>query len=48
MRQVKKVQMSCYLVLIAKPSNKTAASSWPDPYGKVWGIMRYADWQIDL
>ena len=32
MGQVTKVRLSCYLVLIAKPGNKTAAPSWPDPY----------------
>ena len=31
--QVTKVGLSCYLVLIAKPGNKTAPPSWPDQYG---------------
>ena len=30
--QVMKVRLSCYLVLLAKPGNKTAAPSCPDPY----------------
>ena len=35
MGQVMKVRLSCYLVcyqMIAKPGNKTAAPSWPNPY----------------
>ena len=36
MGQVTKLWLSFYLVyqLIAKPGNKTAAVSWPDPYNK--------------
>ena len=32
MGQVTKLQLSCYLVMLAKPGNKTATVSWPDPY----------------
>ena len=32
MGQVTKVRLSCYLVLLSKPGNKTAAHSWPGPY----------------
>ena len=36
--QVTKLRLSCYLVLllIAKPGNKTAAVSWPDPSTFSW------------
>ena len=36
MGQFTKLRLSCYLVLIAKPGNKTATVPWPDPYAYIY------------
>ena len=35
--QVMKVGLSCYLVLLSKPGNKTGPPLWPDAYNIVQG-----------
>ena len=45
MGQVTELRLSCCLVLIAKPDNKTAAVPWPDRYCN-HKIKRAADFQI--
>ena len=45
MGQVKKLWLSCYLVLLSigsKPGNKTAEVSWPDPYHVVFSCQQSA------
>ena len=57
MGQVTKLGLSCYLVwhqLIAKPGDKTATVSWPDPYVKddqfalVHGEAKYLKYNFDI